>query len=121
MDNFVLEDCEIYDAAHGAITANTHDASYLYFMHNHIHDIGTYEAFYLGAHSGGTIAHHCTVYNNYVHDLPNYKSDGIEVKDGSYANLVKDNVVINVHDPGIIVYGTRGKEPNIIEGNFIFI
>jgi hypothetical protein len=99
------------------------------FRRNHIHHTGGHgEAFYLGSNSapdGKTQAQffHGIIEGNYVHDLngPNVmQGDGIELKDGSWGNLVRDNVIHDVKYPGIIVYDADGKEPNVIEGNLIF-
>ena len=60
---------------------------------------------------------------NYIHDLkgPNVsQGDGIEIKDGSYKNIVRDNVIHDTNYPGVIVYGTDGNAPNIVERNVIW-
>jgi len=60
---------------------------------------------------------------NYIHDLNGPKisqGDGIEIKDGSYNNVVRDNVIHDTKYPGVIVYGTDGKAPNIVERNVIW-
>lgn len=122
-NNIIFEDNEVAYTDGNAITANQENASYLYFMRNHIHDTGGHgEGFYIGAHDGSSIVHHSVIYNNWVHDLcvrACIQGDGIEIKQGSYANLIKDNIVYNTPYPGIIVYGTEGMEPNVIEGNFV--
>jgi hypothetical protein len=50
-------------------------------------------------------------------------NDGIEIKFGSYGNIVRDNVIhdtnISRQYPGIFVYG-GGKGTNIVEGNVIW-
>ena len=48
------------------------------------------------------------------------QGDGIELKDGSWGNVVRDNVIHDVKYPGIIVYDADGKTPNVIERNLIF-
>ncbi|MFP6899629.1 MAG: right-handed parallel beta-helix repeat-containing protein, partial [Opitutales bacterium] len=44
----------------------------------------------------------------------------MELKDGSWGNVVRDNVIHDVKYPGVIVYDADGKEPNVIERNLIF-
>ena len=120
--NILIEDCEIYNTCAGSITANNVNTSYLYFMHNHIHNAASYEGFYLGSHSGSAITHHTVVYNNYIHDMGSpgvYGSEGVEIKTGSYANLVRDNVIVNVASAGILGYGTEGGEKNVFENNIV--
>ena len=66
---------------------------------------------------------HCLIEGNYIHDLTGPKvlqGDGIEIKDGSYGNIVRDNVIHDTNYPGILVYGTDGNEPNVIERNVIW-
>jgi hypothetical protein len=49
------------------------------------------------------------------------QGDGIELKEGSYGNIIRDNVVHDTNYPGIITYGTVGNgRANIIERNVIW-
>jgi hypothetical protein len=81
---------------------------------------------YIGCHDGSCITTNTRVEGNYIHHLRSTSdggNDGIEVKFGSYGNIIQDNVI---HDtnlgrqyPGIFVYG-GGPELNIVEGNAIW-
>jgi len=126
-----LEDLHIHHIGGVAITANYPGQTYeaLTFRHNHIHHTGGHgEAFYLGSNSkpDGTTDGYIfdsVIENNYIHDLRGgtvSQGDGIELKDGSYNNIVRDNVIHDTNYPGIIVYDTDGKAPNIIERNVIW-
>ncbi|YCM42369.1 right-handed parallel beta-helix repeat-containing protein [Verrucomicrobiaceae bacterium 227] len=104
-------------------------AESLTLRHNHIHHTGGHgEAFYLGSNNkpdGSTNGYifNSLISNNYIHDLKGgtvSQGDGIELKGGSYNNTVSDNVIHDTHYPGIIVYDTDGKAPNIIERNVIW-
>ena len=126
-----LENLHIHDIGGVAVTANSPGETYesLTFRHNHIHHTGGHgEAFYLGSNNnpdGSTNGYifNSLISNNYIHDLKGdtvSQGDGIELKDGSYNNIVCDNVIHDTNYPGIIVYGTDGKAPNIIERNVIW-
>jgi hypothetical protein len=54
---------------------------------------------------------------NHVHDCRGDQGDGIEVKQGSWGNLIAENNVHDTNYPCITVYGTAGKPVNIIERN----
>jgi len=126
-----IENLHIHHIGGVAITANYPGEIYegLTFRHNHIHHTGGHgEAFYLGSNNkpdGSTNGYvfNCVVENNYIHDLKGgtvSQGDGIELKDGSYGNIIRDNVIHDTNYPGIIVYDTDGKAPNIIERNAIW-
>jgi parallel beta-helix repeat protein len=126
-----LENLHIHHIGGVAITANYPGEIYesLTFRDNHIHHTGGHgEAFYLGSNNkadGSTDGYifNSVISNNYIHDLKGgtvSQGDGIELKDGSYGNIISDNVIHDTNYPGIIVYDTDGKAPNIIERNVIW-
>ena len=126
-----LEGLHIHHVGEVAVTCNNVGNTYegMVFRRNHIHHTsGTGEAFYLGSNSGSggkTQAQffHGIIEGNHIHDLKGPKvsqGDGIELKDGSWGNVVRDNVIHDVKYPGIIVYDADRKEPNVIERNLIF-
>ena len=126
-----LENLHIHHIGGVAVTANYPGEIYesLTFRHNHIHHTGGHgEGFYLGSNNkpdGSTDGYvfNSVVENNYIHDLRGgtvSQGDGIEIKDGSYGNIIRDNVIHDTKYPGIIVYDTDGKAPNIIERNAIW-
>ncbi|MCB9587353.1 MAG: right-handed parallel beta-helix repeat-containing protein [Polyangiaceae bacterium] len=121
-DFITIEDCHVHDTGDVAISANLPGSTYegLRFIHNHIHDTGgTGEGFYLGCNDAGCVMFNSVIEGNYIHDTKDGVSqgDGIEVKQGSYGNLIKDNVIRDTGYPCIIVYGTQGNAVNTIEGN----
>ena len=126
-----LENLHIHHIGGVAITANYDGEIYesLTFRQNHIHHTsGHGEAFYLGSNSlpdGSTNGYifNSIIENNYIHHLNGNtvtQGDGIELKDGSYGNIIRDNVIHDTNYPGIIVYDADGKAPNIIERNVIW-
>jgi len=126
-----LEGLHIHHIGGAAVTCNNAGSYYesMRFRRNHIHHTGGHaEGFYLGCNndeSGGTPGYifDSIIEHNHIHDLKGKhvsQGDGIEIKDGSYGNIIRDNVIHDTNYPGIIVYGTDGKDPNIIERNIIW-
>ncbi len=125
-DFVTIEDCEIYETGDVALSANS-GGTYegLKILRNHIHHTnGTGEGMYLGCNNDGCRIANSLIEGNYVHDTNRgsvLQGDGIEIKDGSYGNIVRNNVVHDTKYPGILLYGTVGNgAPNIVEGNVIW-
>jgi hypothetical protein len=120
-DHVLVTECEIHGTGDAAVTANSADTSYLSFERNHVHDTrGCGEGFYLGGNNASVVTHHTRVVGNRVHDTGGEQGDGIELKTGSWACVISDNVVERTHYPGILVYGNGGRpERNIVERNVI--
>jgi hypothetical protein len=121
-----IEGCEVHDTGDVAISANS-GGTYegLKILRNHIHNTnGTGEGMYLGCNSNACRLANSLIEGNYVHDTngPNVEQgDGIELKEGSYGNTIRDNVVHDTNYPGIITYSTVGNgAANVIEGNVIW-
>jgi hypothetical protein len=126
-----IKDSLVHHVGGAAVTANfTGDTNVGHqFLRNEIHHTsGSGEGFYLGRNNDGSgnttsIFRDGVIEGNYIHHLNGSnisQGDGIEIKDGSYNNIVKDNVIHDTKFPGILVYGTDGNMPNIIEGNVIW-
>ncbi len=128
-----FEQCEISHTGNNALTMNSGDCDSFVIRGNHIHHTGLSksgptegEGMYIGCHSGSCRTTNTLVEGNYIHHTRGTSAggnDGIEIKFGSYGNIVRDNVI---HDtnigrkyPGIFVYG-GGSEVNIVEGNVIW-
>lgn len=132
-DHIILEDCEICDTGNNALTMNSGNCDAFIIRRNHIHHTGLSrsgategEGMYIGVHNGSRITTNTLVEGNYIHHLRSTSdggNDGIEIKFGSYNNIVRDNVIhdtnIGRQYPGILVYG-GGKGMNIVEGNVIW-
>jgi Right handed beta helix region len=125
--NITIQNCHVHGTAANAIAAN--DDGYVYanlnFIHNEIDHTGdTGEGFYLGCNDDACRIHDSLVANNYIHDLngPDIsQGDGIEIKKGSYANIVRDNVIHDTGYPGITMYDVNGNgAPNLIERNVVW-
>lgn len=125
-DFITVEGCEIHDTGDVALSANS-GGTYegLKLLRNHIHHTnGTGEGMYLGCNSDACRVANSLVEGNYIHHTngPSVaQGDGIEIKEGSYGNVVRNNVIHDTNYPGILTYGTAGNgPPNIIEGNVIW-
>ena len=129
-----FEDCEIAETGNNALTMNSGDCDSFIIRRNHIYHTGLStsrqtegEGMYIGCHSGSCITTNTLVEGNYIHHTrgtSNGGNDGIEIKFGSYGNVVRDNVIhdtnIGKQYPGIFVYGSDGKGINVVEGNVIW-
>ena len=125
VSNFMLYDSKIHHVMGVGVAANSKNTSELYFVDNEISYTGGHgEGFYLGSNDGVFKTNNSYVVGNYLHHLASdsaAQGDGIEIKDGSYANVVKYNFVEGTKYPGITVYRTgRGAaDRNIIEENVV--
>ncbi len=123
--NFItIEDCEIHETGDVALSANIGGNSYegLIFRRNHVHHTGgTGEGFYLGCNDADCVMSNSLIEGNYIHDtLGTNQGDGIEIKHGSWGNIIRDNVIHDTNYPCILVYGTEGNPRNIIERNVMW-
>ena len=121
-----IEGCEVHDTGDVAISANS-GGTYegLKILRNNIHHTnGTGEGMYLGCNSDGCRLANSLIEGNYVHHTNGAnveQGDGIELKEGSYGNTIRDNVIHDTNYPGIITYSTVGNGPaNVLEGNVIW-
>ena len=122
-----IEDSVVHGVGDVAISANNSGERYegMIFRRNEIYDTGGVgEAFYLGCNNNACQFFDGLIEGNYIHDLDGPRvsqGDGIEIKHGSYNNMVRDNVIHDTNFPGILAYGTAGNGgPNIIERNVIW-
>lgn len=122
-----IEDCEVRDTADVAISANFSGSAYegLVFRGNHIHDTGgTGEGMYLGCNDNACQMFNSLIEGNYIHHTNGstvVQGDGIEIKEGSYNNTVRDNVIHDTNYPCLLTYSTVGNGgPNVIEGNVMW-
>ncbi len=126
-DHLTIEDCEIHDTADVALRANDGGAVYrnLLIRRNHIHHTdGTGEGMYLGCNNNGCRVLDSVIERNYVHHTNAAtvsQGDGIELKEGSAGNVIRDNVIHDTGYPCILTYATVGNGgPNVIEGNALW-
>jgi hypothetical protein len=116
-----IDQCHIHHTNEVCLSANSADTQRLHLTRNHIHDgAGHAEGMYLGANNGEHIMSQSVIALNHIHDCRGDQGDGIEVKQGSWGNLVAENHVHDTNYPCITVYGTAGKPVNIIERNLCY-
>ena len=125
-DHITIEDCEVYETGDVAISANS-GGTYegLKILRNHIHHTnGTGEGMYLGCNNDRCRIANSLIEGNYVHHTNRSsvsQGDGIEIKEGSFGNIVRDNVIHDTKYPGILLYNTAGNgAANIVEGNIVW-
>jgi len=125
--DITIRNCHVHDTAANSISANDGGNVYarLVIVHNEIDHAGdTAEGLYLGCNDDACRVHDSLIANNYIHDMNGptvTQGDGIEIKAGSYANIVRDNVIHDTAYPGITLYHVNGNgAPNIIERNLVW-
>ncbi len=119
--NVWIDQCVIHDTDQAGLVANTQDTSFLHITRNEIHHTaGTGEGMYLGGNNASAVMSQSIVAQNYVHHTSGSQGDGIEVKQGSWGNLIAENLVHDTKYPCLIAYGTGGNPPNVIERNVLY-
>jgi MYXO-CTERM domain-containing protein len=122
-----FEDNEIYGTADVALRANDGATVYEGFqiLRNHIHDTdGTGEGMYLGCNENACQFTGALIEGNYVHHTNAdtvSQGDGIEIKEGSSDNIIRDNVIHDTNYPCILTYANAGNGGvNTIERNVMW-
>jgi hypothetical protein len=113
-----IDQCHIHHTGEVCLSANSANTRRLFLTRNHHHHGGGHgEGMYLGANHGQFIMSESVIALNHIHDCKGEQGDGIEVKQGSWGNLIAENDIHDTQYPCITVYGTAGKPVNIIERN----
>jgi hypothetical protein len=115
-----IEDNEIHDILVGVnFRSSMH---HITVRGNHIHDTAdTGEGLYVGCHDGSCVVRDSLIEGNWIHDTASAdQGDGIEIKKGSHSNVIRDNVIHDTFYPCIILYGTNGNPPNVVERNVMW-
>jgi len=121
--NVWIDQCKIRDTGDVGLSANAHDTDHLYLTRNEIWNTGgTGEGMYLGGNNASVIMSESIIALNHVHDTDEgvLQGDGIEVKQGSWGNVIAANRVHDCNYPCILVYGTAGKPRNVVEHNICY-
>ncbi len=126
-DHLTIEDCEVHDSGDVAIRANDSGVTYesLHIIHNDIHHTNdTGEGMYLGCNNDDCRLANGLIERNYVHHTNQgtvTQGDGIELKEGSYNTIIRDNVIHDTNYPCILTYSANGNgDGNIIERNVMW-
>lgn len=120
-----IEECEIHDTGDVALRANDTGVTYesLRILRNHIHHTNnTGEGMYLGCNNAACEVVDSLIEGNYVHHTNQQsvtQGDGIELKEGSAGNFIRDNVIHDTNYPCILTYASNGA-PNVIERNLLW-
>ncbi len=122
-----IEGCSIHGTADVALRMNDTNETYEHvrILRNHIYDTdGTGEGMYLGCNRNRCRLAYGLVEGNWVHDTNKdsiEQGDGIELKEGSFGTVIRDNVIHDTNYPCILTYGTVGNgPPNVIERNVLW-
>ena len=133
--HITFENNEVSDTGNNAIRMNNGNTDSFIIRRNHIHHTGLLalsagttegEGIYIGCHDGSCVASNHLIEGNYIHHTRGTSeggNDGIEVKLGSFGNIIRNNVIhdtnIDKQYPCIFVYGGGGGL-NIVEGNAVW-
>jgi hypothetical protein len=121
-----VERCNIHDTGDVALSANSGDSYQgLKILRNEIHHTNsTGEGMYLGCNDDGCRVFDSLIEGNWIHHTNGstvVQGDGIELKEGSYNNIIRDNVIHDTNYPCILTYSTVGNgAPNVIERNALW-
>lgn len=122
-----IEGCEVHDTGDVAVRANDAGVRYerLRILSNHIHHTNdTGEGMYLGCNNNACQVANSLIAGNYIHHTNGptiIQGDGIELKEGSFGNVIRDNVIHDTNYPCILTYATAGNgAANIIERNVMW-
>ena len=119
--NVWIDRCHLHHTHDVCLSANSADTRRLYLTRNTIHDgDGTAEGMYLGGNHAEAIMSESVIALNHVYNCRGSQGDGIEVKQGSWGNLIAENRVHDCNYPCITVYGTGGRPQNIVERNVCY-
>lgn len=118
--NIVLEDLVIHDVNVGINFRS--DMHHIIVRRNEIYNTNdTGEAMYVGCNNAKCSVSESIIEDNWIHDtLLADQGDGIEIKNGSHSNLIRNNVIHDTNYPCILVYGSNGHPRNVVEGNVMW-
>jgi hypothetical protein len=117
VDHARLQNLSIHDIGDVGISCNFEPDSCdsIVVFHDEIFNTGnnggTGEGMYLGCNNAACTLTNSEISDNYVHDTGGSQGDGIEIKEGSYGNVVHDNVIVRSNYPGFTMYGYNGAQP----------
>ncbi|MEM7309664.1 MAG: right-handed parallel beta-helix repeat-containing protein [Planctomycetota bacterium] len=127
VNHMVVDNCRIHGITGTGIAVKSHDVSHIHLIGNEITGTGgspagpsAGEGIYVGGNFGNPVAHDMVIARNWVHHTSGTQGDGIEIKQGSWGNWVMDNVIHDTPYPGLIAYGTGGKDRNVLARNVIW-
>ena len=118
--HIVLEDLVIHDISVGINFRS--DMHHITVRRNHIYATNdTGEGMYVGCNNAACAVSDSIIENNWIHDtFAASQGDGIEIKKGSHSNIIRNNVIHDTNYPCILLYGTEGNPPNLVEGNVMW-
>eukprot|EP01114_Cavostelium_apophysatum_P011276 TRINITY_DN2548_c0_g1_i2.p1 TRINITY_DN2548_c0_g1~~TRINITY_DN2548_c0_g1_i2.p1 ORF type:complete len:629 (+),score=131.01 TRINITY_DN2548_c0_g1_i2:51-1937(+) len=127
IENAIFQNLEIFDTTTTAMSANDVGRTHtnVTIRHNEIHDTGSSESecFYFGCNNAGCTFRNSLIEYNYCHNTAGESGSGgsgIQVKTGSYNNIVRNNVVTDIlYGAGILLYDDYDLGVNLIEGNYV--
>jgi hypothetical protein len=120
--HITIEDNVIHDIDVGINFRSSMDS--IFVRRNHIYNTsGTAEGMYIGCNYANCAVSNSIIEHNWIHNTRGSQGDGIEIKYGSWGNIIRYNVIYDANYPCILVYGVTDADidrPNLIEGNVVW-
>ena len=120
--HITIEDNEIHNISVGINFRSSMDS--IIVRRNHIYNTSdTAEGMYIGCNNAKCAVSNSVIEQNWIHDTRGSQGDGIEIKYGSWGNIIRNNVIHDANFPCILAYGVMDANvdrPNIIEGNVVW-
>lgn len=125
--NAIIQGNSVHGTATTAITFNDVGKTYdkISILKNEIYDTGSEESecLYMGCNRNTCAVTNSLIEGNFCHDTLEATSgslgSGIQVKTGSNNNIIRNNVMVDVRGPGVLIYDDYDLGPNIVTGNFL--
>jgi len=128
VNNAVFDGLKVYNTATTAMSFNQGGRTYsnIRIANCEIYNTGTQESecIYMGCQDNGCTTSNSIIEKNFCHDTTGATSgsmgSGIQVKTGSYNNIIRNNVIVDVKGAGVLIYDDYGLGRNQVYGNFIW-
>jgi len=126
VSNALFENLTIHDTQETAFSMNQNGLDYnnitIRYLEVYNTGEGTSECFYLGCNYDACTFRNSIVEFNYCHNTTLAESgfgSGIQVKTGSYNNIIRNNVIFNTGGVGLLLYDSYDLGNNIVDSNLV--
>jgi hypothetical protein len=118
-NNVTLSDCEISQVVSTGIYV-AYDSSNISITGNHIHDVASSTAVYVGHSDASYFVLDSEISYNWIHDIGDEYDYAIYLAAGTQGATVQHNVIYNINTYGVRLDSTELGDRNTLEGNVIW-
>lgn len=120
--NIWINRCTLQNFDSSAVTAISANTSYLYITRNEISNtLNDGDGICIGDNSGSVISSNCVFALNHIHHTSGiFGGEGIDIKPGSWGNLVSGNIIHDINTVAIFVGSGNPSGLNIVENNICY-